>query len=154
MIIWILYWPEISESFTERENWISDSPYEVMSWEVDAAAAADDAGGGAGHPSNTQKFIDVVEACEHMRYWMVWSRGKCWKNPYTCWDKGRLCVGVFHYNIHLKSIDACQSWKTPSHFSARFFHSKNISHCLHVIPRLFISSIWVQCMSPALFRCA
>lgn len=30
-----------------------------------------DAGGSGGHPSSTQKFIDVVEACEHMRYWMV-----------------------------------------------------------------------------------
>lgn len=66
-----------------------------------------------------------------MRRWMVWSRrklqGTCWKNSYTCCEKGRLCVSVFHYNIHLKSIDACQSWKTPLHFFGMTFLFKSLT---------------------------
>lgn len=43
---------------------------------------------------------------------------------------GKRADSVFHYNIHLKSIDACQTWKTPSIFRRDF--STQISHCLHV----------------------
>lgn len=119
-----------------------------MSCEVDAAAA-DDAGGSGGHPSSTQKFIDIVEACQHMRYWMLGSRGKCWKKSYTCWDKGRLCAGVFHYNIHLKSIDACQSWKTPCHafFGTIFlFKSLTVSMLSHVFS--YLASECSVCLQP------
>ena len=118
-----------------------------MRWCLVRLNLPSDAGGSGGHPSNTQKFIDVVEACEHMRYWMVWSRGKCWKNSYTCWEKGRLCVSVFHYNIHLKSIDAYQTWKHDPFFGTIFLlKSPAVSMLFHVFS--YLASECRVCLQP------